>query len=131
MATTTMQLYWDLASIDPTVRQNASQTLIRVLADFQKDHESSLESRSNDLADTEEELDALCAADVSYAIRRLIRGLPSSRQGARQGFSLALTEVNRHLSPNNKLTHHPCSLVTCCYQCHQSEACSRFALQVH
>lgn len=98
MATTTMQLYWDLASIDPTVRQNASQTLIRVLADFQKDHESSLESRSDDddhhLADTEEELDALCAADVSYAIRRLIRGLPSSRQGARQGFSLALTEVN-------------------------------------
>ncbi|CDS09480.1 hypothetical protein LRAMOSA10840 [Lichtheimia ramosa] len=93
MATTTMQLYWDLASIDPTVRQNASQTLIRVLADFQKDHESSLESRSNDLADTEEELDALCAADVSYAIRRLIRGLPSSRQGARQGFSLALTEL--------------------------------------
>ena len=95
MATTTMQLYWDLASIDPTVRQNASQTLIRVLADFQKDHESSLESRSHDdLADTEEELDALCAADVSYAIRRLIRGLPSSRQGARQGFSLALTEVS-------------------------------------
>lgn len=120
MATTTMQLYWDLASIDPTVRQNASQTLIRVLADFQKDHESSLESRSDDaddnhLADTEEELDALCAADVSYAIRRLIRGLPSSRQGARQGFSLALTEVNSICRVNNNNTSliHSFIIISC------------------
>lgn len=92
MATTTLQLYWDLASFEPSVRQNAAQSLIKTLADFQKNHEETLENKK-DIADTEEKLDLLCASDVSYAVRRLLRGLPSSRQGARQGFSLALTEV--------------------------------------
>ncbi|KAJ1550370.1 DNA-directed DNA polymerase, partial [Cladochytrium tenue] len=31
--------------------------------------------------------------DVVYTLRRLVRGLPSSRDGARLGFSLALTEL--------------------------------------
>ncbi|KAF7729634.1 DNA-directed DNA polymerase [Apophysomyces ossiformis] len=92
MATTTLQLYWDLASFDPNVRQTAAQSLIRSLAEFQSTHEQTLENKE-DVADTEEKLDALCASDVSYAVRRLLRGLPSSRQGARQGFSLALTEL--------------------------------------
>lgn len=96
MATTTLQLYWDLASFEPSVRQSAAQSLIKTLADFQKTHEDTLEN-ANDIADTEEKLDLLCASDVSYAVRRLLRGLPSSRQGARQGFSLALTEVNTTL----------------------------------
>ncbi|GAA5816212.1 hypothetical protein MFLAVUS_009738 [Mucor flavus] len=91
MATTTLQLYWDLASFEPSVRQTAAHSLIKTLADFQKNHEETLESK--DIADTEEKLDLLCASDVSYAVRRLLRGLPSSRQGARQGFSLALTEL--------------------------------------
>ncbi|KAG0749780.1 hypothetical protein G6F57_001649 [Rhizopus arrhizus] len=91
MATTTLQLYWDLASFDPSVRQRAAHSLIKTLAEFQKTHEETLEQI--DVADTEEKLDALCASDVSYAVRRLIRGLSSSRQGARQGFSLALTEL--------------------------------------
>ncbi|KAL7313927.1 DNA-directed DNA polymerase [Mucor circinelloides] len=92
MATTTLQLYWDLASFDPSARQTAALSLIKTLADFQKSHEETLENK-NDIADTEEKLDLLCASDVSYAVRRLLRGLPSSRQGARQGFSLALTEL--------------------------------------
>ncbi|KAI8879206.1 hypothetical protein K501DRAFT_227075 [Backusella circina FSU 941] len=93
MATTTLQLYWDLASYDASVRQSAALSLIRTLADFQKTHEASLNDNDDTIADTEEKLDALCASDVSYAVRRLLRGLPSSRQGARQGFSLALTEL--------------------------------------
>ena len=93
MAASTLQHYWDLASIDPVVRLNAAQSLVRTLADFQKDHEASLQNDTHKTAATEEELDALCAVDVAYALRRLLRGLPSSRQGARQGFSLALTEV--------------------------------------
>ncbi|CEP07442.1 hypothetical protein, partial, partial [Parasitella parasitica] len=92
MATTTLQLYWDLASFDPSARQTAAHSLIKTLADFQKNHEETLDV-NNDIADTEEKLDLLCASDVSYAVRRLLRGLPSSRQGARQGFSLALTEL--------------------------------------
>ncbi|KAI8647210.1 DNA polymerase phi-domain-containing protein [Parasitella parasitica] len=92
MATTTLQLYWDLASFDPSARKTAVLSLIKTLADFQKNHEETLDVK-NDIADTEEKLDLLCASDVSYAVRRLLRGLPSSRQGARQGFSLALTEL--------------------------------------
>ena len=91
MATTTLQLYWDLASFEPSVRQSAAESLIKTLTEFQKTHEDTLDT--TDIADTEEKLDQLCASDVSYAVRRLLRGLPSSRQGARQGFSLALTEV--------------------------------------
>ncbi|CAO3684400.1 unnamed protein product [Rhizopus stolonifer] len=91
MATTTLQLYWDLASFDPSVRQTAAHSLIKTLSEFQKIHEEEL--KEVDVADSEEKLDILCASDVSYAVRRLIRGLSSSRQGARQGFSLALTEL--------------------------------------
>lgn len=93
MATTTLNLYWDLASLDATTRHTATVTLIRTLADFQVAHEKTLASGLPALADSEETLDQLCASDVSYAVRRLLRGLPSSRQGARQGFSLALTEL--------------------------------------
>ncbi|KAI9023102.1 DNA polymerase phi-domain-containing protein [Phycomyces nitens] len=94
MATTTLQLYWDLASFDPSVRQTAAQSLILALTEFQQAHEKSLDDPTTpSLADTEEKLDLVCASDVSYAVRRLLRGLPSSRQGARQGFSLALTEL--------------------------------------
>ncbi|RCH79723.1 DNA-directed DNA polymerase, partial [Rhizopus stolonifer] len=92
MATTTLQLYWDLASFDPSARQIAAHSLIKTLAEFQKNHEETLENKQ-DIVDTEEKLDLLCASDVSYAVRRLLRGLASSRQGARQGFSLALTEL--------------------------------------
>ena len=93
MAASTLQHYWDLASFDPAVRINAAQSLVRSLAEFQKDHEATIQNGTHKTATTEDELDTLCAPDVSYALRRLLRGLPSSRQGARQGFSLALTEV--------------------------------------
>lgn len=93
---TTLPLYWDLASIDPQIRENAALSLISSLVNFQEAHKQAIKDKWENLlaqGDGEERLDALSAPDVSYAIKRLIRGLPSSRQGARQGFSLALTEV--------------------------------------
>lgn len=33
--------------------------------------------------------------ELTYCLRRLVRGLASSRQGARQGFALVLTELMR------------------------------------
>ncbi|RUP38411.1 hypothetical protein BC936DRAFT_138399 [Jimgerdemannia flammicorona] len=93
---TTLPLYWDLASVDPQVRENAANSLITSLANFQNAHKMTVKDKWDDLLewdDSEKRLDALSAPDVSYALRRLIRGLPSSRQGARQGFSLALTEL--------------------------------------
>jgi DNA polymerase phi len=86
---TTLPLYWDLASFDPQKRTTAAQTLISTLANFQAD----FEENGGKAESTEDTLDANCAPDVSYALKRLIRGLPSSREAARQGYSLALTEV--------------------------------------
>ena len=40
-----------------------------------------------------DKLDALNAADVSYSVRRLVRGLASPRESSRLGFAVALTEV--------------------------------------
>lgn len=39
-------------------------------------------------------LDAFNAQDVSYSIRRLVRGLASPRENSRLGFAVALTEVS-------------------------------------
>ncbi|KAH8550146.1 DNA polymerase phi-domain-containing protein [Umbelopsis sp. PMI_123] len=86
---TTLPLYWDLASFDPQKRTTAAQTLISTLANFQAD----FEENGGKADSTEDTLDANCAPDVSYALKRLIRGLPSSREAARQGYSLALTEL--------------------------------------
>ena len=33
-------------------------------------------------------------SEVEYAVQRLVRGLASSRKGARQGYYIALTEVS-------------------------------------
>ncbi|KAL1914929.1 uncharacterized protein VTP21DRAFT_7845 [Calcarisporiella thermophila] len=93
---TTLSLFWDLASVNKEVREKAAQSLIRSLTTFQKAHLAELGARYNELLKetlSEKKLDELCATDVSYAVKRLIRGLPSSRLGARQGFSLALTEL--------------------------------------
>jgi DNA polymerase phi len=62
------------------------------LASFQAAFEETGE-KADATENEEDTLEANCAPDVSYALKRLIRGLPSSREAARQGYSLALTEV--------------------------------------
>lgn len=42
-------------------------------------------------------LSANLCPSLSYALKRLTRGLASSRAGARQGFALALTEILAHM----------------------------------
>lgn len=44
-------------------------------------------------------LDVLNAQDVSYSIRRLVRGLASPRESSRLGFAVALTEVSCYIHP--------------------------------
>ena len=67
MSATLLQLFWDLASVDPSVRLTSSVSLFLILKD------SNVEVKD-------------------YVENRLIRGLASSREGARQGFSTALSE---------------------------------------
>lgn len=89
MSTTTLDFYWKLASLDENERLDAATNLINALCKFQ----SELPATEDKLAETESDLDQLCASDVAYALKRLIKGLASSRDGARQGYSIALSEL--------------------------------------
>jgi hypothetical protein len=78
-----MQLYWDLASLEPMERQTAAKQLIEALkAHIPEEKEGAT-------------VESLLTDESAYALKRLVRGLPSSRDAARQGFSLALSEVQQ------------------------------------
>lgn len=86
-----LPLFGILASLDASERNAAALTLIKSLAVLQNAHKTDLDPMEGEI--TEERLDQLCHPEVVYALKRLLRGLPSDREAARQGFSLALTEV--------------------------------------
>ncbi|KAG9130592.1 hypothetical protein Leryth_011848 [Lithospermum erythrorhizon] len=85
-------VFKDLAAADCSVREEAAATLLTELIDVQKAYELlddkegvvKLEAVKDDGLDE-------CAPSVRYAVRRLIRGVSSSRECARQGFALGLT----------------------------------------
>ncbi|KAJ3162784.1 hypothetical protein HDU86_003758 [Geranomyces michiganensis] len=89
-----MGLYWELASVDPAIRLQAAESLITALYNFQEEHNA---ATASDEPAADINLDLICAQDVSYGIKRLLRGLPSSRDGARQGFAVALAELLQSL----------------------------------
>jgi DNA polymerase phi len=103
--TTTLPLFWHLSSASEKDRLDASVKLIGALEQFQVQftpQSTSGQASSDEEGDEgkEEEstlktdgLDVLNAQDVSYSIRRLIRGLASPRESSRLGFAVALTEV--------------------------------------
>lgn len=99
---TTLPLFWNLSSNSKKERIDASVKLIGALERFQAEftpQESTSEDDEEGDEDAEEGkkkgdgLDVLNAADVSYSIRRLVRGLASPRESSRLGFAVALTEV--------------------------------------
>lgn len=102
---TTLPLFWHLSSSSKPERIEASVKLVGALEQFQAKFtpfppESSSEEDQD--ADADEDnigalndgLDGPNAPDVSYSIRRLVRGLASPRESSRLGFAVALTEVN-------------------------------------
>ena len=102
--TTTLPLFWDLSSASKKDRINASLKLVGALEQFQANFvpQTPIPGTSGSDDDDEEdegaiksdELDLQNAQDVSYSIRRLIRGLASPRGSSRLGFAVALTEVS-------------------------------------
>eukprot|EP01125_Pyxidicula_operculata_P012838 TRINITY_DN4231_c0_g1_i1.p1 TRINITY_DN4231_c0_g1~~TRINITY_DN4231_c0_g1_i1.p1 ORF type:complete len:1287 (+),score=379.66 TRINITY_DN4231_c0_g1_i1:74-3934(+) len=78
-----LQLFWDLSSVDDRVRENAAASLITSLDSFQSKY-----------TDVEKSGNIYCP-ELVYTLDRLTKGLSSSRDGARQGFALALTEILR------------------------------------
>lgn len=113
-AGTLLPLFWELASADKQSRINSSVKLISALEQFQEkflsqgnpkadesEASSEDEGESGDGNDkgieeytaSSRKLDKDNAADISYSIRRLIRGLASPRESSRLGFAVAFTEV--------------------------------------
>lgn len=110
---TTLPLYWDLASSNKSERINASVKLVSALQQFQNSFvpEATTETESEKNSDDDEEerednatiesdyklyvkkIQAENAPDVGYAIQRLVRGLGSPRESSRLGFAVALTEL--------------------------------------
>ncbi|KAK3152099.1 hypothetical protein QOZ80_2BG0154250 [Eleusine coracana subsp. coracana] len=97
-----MNVFRDLASPEAPVREAAAEALVAELKEVQKAHEKSVRKGEKEAGAGDgptqmeaEKDDGLenCAPSVRYAIRRLIRGISSSREFARQGFALGLAVV--------------------------------------
>eukprot|EP00249_Psilotum_nudum_P023322 c28830_g1_i1 orf=479-4615(-) len=97
-----MEIYWKLASVNASVRELASLALVRELEISQEAYESDghRDRLSEEVAEDEvlgavKDDDGLrgCSPGVRYAIRRLVRGVSSSHESARQGFAMALASV--------------------------------------
>eukprot|EP00743_Colponemidia_sp_Colp-15_P008419 GILK01009149.1.p1 GENE.GILK01009149.1~~GILK01009149.1.p1 ORF type:complete len:1355 (+),score=420.14 GILK01009149.1:41-4105(+) len=84
-----LQHFWDLADANAEIRKAATANLLKALqeSDQKKMPVAPVEKKSSglDLPGASNEL--------TYTLKRLIRGLSSSREGARQGFALALTQL--------------------------------------
>ncbi|KAM0028732.1 putative DNA-directed DNA polymerase [Helianthus debilis subsp. tardiflorus] len=90
-------VFKDLGSADVSVREAATERLVMELKEVQKAYDM-LEKKEDVEGEGELKLEAEkndglnnCAPSVRYAVRRLIRGVSSSRECARQGFALGLT----------------------------------------
>lgn len=88
-------VFKDLGSADASVREVAAEKLVRELKEVQQVYDK-LDNK--ELVDGPVKLEAEkddglnnCAPSLRYAVRRLIRGVSSSRECARQGFALGLT----------------------------------------
>ncbi|KAL9231928.1 hypothetical protein vseg_007086 [Gypsophila vaccaria] len=101
-----IDVFGDLASADGLKREAAAERLAVELMLVQRAFEKvggeeegseggglKLEAEKNDGLDN-------CAESVRYAVRRLVRGVSSSRECARQGFALGLTIL---LTTNSKI----------------------------
>ena len=77
---TFLQKFHNLASVDDEVRCRAAQGIVRALQSGKMGEE-----------------------ELPYTVRRLVRGVQSSRQFCRQGFALALAEL-LHVMPNQLST---------------------------
>ncbi|KAI4342304.1 hypothetical protein MLD38_026944 [Melastoma candidum] len=90
-----ISVFGDLASSDCSKRVKAAETLVTELEEVQKayerlDRKEVVEGGVKLEAERDDGLND-CAPSVRYAVRRLVRGVSSSRECARQGFALGLT----------------------------------------
>ena len=87
-----LECFYALADVNSKIRHSATRDLVKHLVDNRA-------SMGNNMGVDEQK-----SVGLKYAIKRLIRGLCSSRGAARQGFSLALSEVLRAFPENNTIS---------------------------
>ncbi|XP_073027646.1 uncharacterized protein [Primulina eburnea] len=90
-------VFTDLAAADASIREAAAKVLARELSEIQNaydklENKDEVEDKSKLEAEKDDGLNN-CAPSLRYAVRRLIRGVSSSRECARQGFALGLTTL--------------------------------------
>ncbi|KAJ3359329.1 hypothetical protein GGF32_009452 [Allomyces javanicus] len=103
-----LQHFWDLASLDDSERISAAEKLLTTVATLHRDIQPSVAPVEPTGSTPSALLDAATRAlhpHVAYTFTRLVKGLPSSRAGARQGFTLALSYVLRLLYPTLRWPH--------------------------
>ncbi len=105
MTSNVLPLFWNLSSNDSAHRLDAAEQLVGALDGFQRAHvEAAAAAGKADAPayeaggqDKVQQWDAAFEArnseDVKYSVKRLVRGLASSRDSSRLGFAVALTEV--------------------------------------
>lgn len=99
----TLALFWWLSAADRDARIQGSDALVEALVEQNTDGTLAAPPEQpeplsdvvteDDARAAEERLDELNTADVSYSVRRLIRGLASPRENARIGFAVMLSEL--------------------------------------
>ena len=94
-ASVDLDLFWKLSSADESVRSNAAIVLVDALQTVQGKHSAHHPKSTKDGDSAELNANGELCDDLVYSVKRLVRGLASSREGARHGFSLALTLVLR------------------------------------
>jgi DNA polymerase phi len=85
--------FWDLADEDDTRRCLAGTMIVKYLLESTNNtQQSTIENNKKGSYQKGSESQGL-SADGEYAWKRLVRGLPSSRECARLGFSTCLCEM--------------------------------------
>ncbi|XP_043711070.1 rDNA transcriptional regulator pol5-like [Telopea speciosissima] len=90
-----ISVFKDLAAADSSIREAAAEALVTELQEVQKAFrklgKKGIDEGCFQLEAENDDGFKNCAPSLRYAIRRLIRGVSSSRECARQGFALGLT----------------------------------------
>lgn len=90
---TFLDCFWTLASTDQSERVGAANGIVSFLVADQAKLKADKEDED---AAASAVIFGACSDNLRYALKRLVKGLQSSRAGARQGFSLALIGVLQH-----------------------------------
>ena len=92
VASMSLECYWKLVSTDPGERIQAAHELIEAMVASSSSSSTTTTATENG-GDHPHSSSSGLSADVEYAIKRLVRGLSSSTEAARQGFAACLAEM--------------------------------------